>query len=228
MEIEWTSGSDAEKESAFFLPPMRTPVRISLTMELETPIFHTRIIGREGHTDFLDAIKSPNGQVISDPMLEGLDGSLWWGDDQRWFEHPIHVDAVLEPVPLLAIHYQASPVRRERRRSRRSHTQIRGVVETMDRRMARRGACWTRDISEFACRIVTPLALEAGERVRMGLALTPDRIWMAEGRVLRREDERTKLYGLEGQHAVVCWDLARMGERRAEWLRYCEIHRWDL
>ncbi len=210
------------------LPPMRAPIRISLWVGMESSIFHTRVIGREPWQDFLDAIKTKEGQVISDPSLAGLEASLWWGDDRRWFEYPVRIDEVLEPIPILAVRYISASVLHERRSGHRSNTRVPGIIQVLDRKMGGSAPCWTRDISEAACRMVVPMMVEPGERVRVQLALEPGRTWSAEGRVLRFEDRPTELYGLKGRHAVVCWDWASLGERETEWLLYCSRHRWDM
>lgn len=210
------------------LPPLRTSVRLSLWLGTETSLCHSRIIGREPQQDFLDALKTANGQVISDPAIVGLEGSLWWGDDRRWYEYPMRIDDVLEPVPLLAIRYTGAPIRHERRVVPRSNTRIQGMVQTLDGRLCQSAPCWTRDISESACRVVVPIMIEAGARVRVRLALEPGHVFEAEGRVLRMEAAPTEIHGLRGRHAVVCWDYAGQSERETEWLAYCARHRWDM
>lgn len=228
MMMEERLSAWTQEDSGMALPPMRTPVRLSLWAGTETAMFHTRVIGREDRQDFLDALRTPQGKVVSDPSLAGLDASLWWGDDRRWFEYPLQIVEVLEPMPILAVRYIDAPRRHERRQAHRSNTQVRGMVERLGQRSAVSAPCWTRDISETACRMVVPVTMEPGETVRVTLALEPGRLWAAQGRVLRMEDQPTQLYGLHGRHAVVCWDRATMGERETEWLLYCARHRWDM
>ena len=226
MEEGLTSWTREEQHT--ILPPVRAPIRISLWAGAETAIFHTRVIGREAEQDFLDALKTKEGQVVSDPSLIGVQASLWWGDDRRWFEYSVRIEAMLEPVPILAVRYMSAPLHHERRTEHRSNTRIRGVIQRVGQRMGGSAPCWTRDISETSCRLVVPMAMEPGERVRVMLGLEPGQFWEAAGKVLRVDDRPTELNGLRGRHVVVCWDRSTLGDRETEWVLFCARHRWDM
>lgn len=207
-------------------PAVKTMVEIRIDDPDAPLVAYSRIVGREGTADFLDALKGPDGQVLASRDLVGRRARMAYGDASRWFSVPVEITEMLDPLPLLEIRYLGAPRPLERRESGRIPAAARGVLRWVSARGVRELTFVTRDVAPGGVRVVVTEAVDVGQRVEVRLAIASAGEFRAVGTILRATTETTRAGDRLRREVVVRWDQGWSDEDAARWLGHCTAQRW--
>lgn len=216
------------------LPPVKAAVEIEWQPGPDLPVerYQSRIVLRDqAGYDYLDALRTAEGQVVAAWSLVGQPLSLLWGRENFLYRYPITVEEVLEPLPALRVTYLGPPRRHNRRREWRSNTKVVGqfVVVGAQPNTPRARPVFTvsRNISYSAMRFFSRFRLEPGTLLEVEWKLGPKETLKATMRVLRTVPGPTMYQHHEGVDVVACWDPPLDSPLREQWKAFCDRHRWD-
>lgn len=224
-----------------FVPDPLPPVKALVTVELQANgemhggVFSSRIAMREDGFDYLDALKSPSGDVISGWMLIGQSVYLMWGKENVMYRYQVSVQEVLEPIAAMRVTYLAPPKRHNRRKEWRSNTTISGrfrvenptTSETTPTERANRPMVTiSRSISYSSMRFFSPSRLKPGTRILANWNLTDDDGMEAVMRV-QFIAGKSVFQGREGFDIVAMWDPPLEDPVKSQWKAFCDDHWYD-
>ncbi|CAB1129053.1 conserved protein of unknown function [Candidatus Hydrogenisulfobacillus filiaventi] len=203
-------------------PAERPPVRAAVTVRSGEADFSSLVLKREGEVDYLDAPRTPGGEVVY--VRAGEPVAVIWGDGPRAFLRRAVVVEVLDPVPGLVVRYQGPAQRINRRREARS------LIRFPGRYRLEGGDGWhptiTRDGSASGLRFFVEQPLPAGSRVE--LRIRADDAEIAGTVTLLRVHPAPATYlDREGRDAVGLWDPPLTGPAAAAWRAALRRHLWD-
>lgn len=216
------------------LPPLKSAVEIAYHAgppQFSIEYYASRIVLRDASYDYLDALRSAAGDIVSGWSLMGAETYLLWGQDKVLYRYKIVIDEVLDPLPALRVVYLEPPQRHNRRHEWRSNTKLMGkiavVTDQADASEIKPYPTITRNISYSALQCFVRHPLPLGTRLRAEWQLDHGMTLQHSMTVLRIVPGITQYRGVEGHDIVACWDPSLDDDAKQRWVTLCNQHRYE-
>lgn len=155
-------------------PPVQSRIMLGQAVarrDPAVPFFFSRILRHYRDQAFLDAPRTPWGEVADFSPHAGELLQCWWGDGKGVWCYPVEVMEVLEPVPVLQVRSVAAAQFMDRRREPRQRMAISGWATFVKSGRKLCVPVQTRDVSPSALRFSSPMRIAVHTTVCMELQM---------------------------------------------------------